>query len=72
MIHEQSVIVEFCGDDAIATLADIFKDPVDRYRALNLVMDVVGTDGRTRRADRRHVQALSGRLAYSGTGMARS
>ncbi len=42
MIHEQSVIVEFCGDDAIATLADIFKDPVDRYRALNLVMDVAG------------------------------
>ena len=42
MIREQSVIVEFCGDDAIATLADILKDPVDRYRALNLVMDVAG------------------------------
>jgi hypothetical protein len=42
MIHEQSVIVEFCGDDAITTLADILKDPVDRYRALNLVMEVAG------------------------------
>ena len=38
MIHEQSVIVEFCGDDAVTTLADILRDPVDRYRALNLVM----------------------------------
>jgi pimeloyl-ACP methyl ester carboxylesterase len=42
MIREQSLIVEFCGDDAITTLADILKDPVDRYRALNLVMDVAG------------------------------
>ena len=42
MIHEQSVIVEFCGDDAVTTLADILRDPVDRYRALNLVMDVAG------------------------------
>jgi hypothetical protein len=42
MIHEQSVIVEFCGDDAVTTLADILRDPVDRYRALNLVMEVAG------------------------------
>jgi pimeloyl-ACP methyl ester carboxylesterase len=42
MIHEQSMIVDFCGADAITTLADILKDPVDRYRALNLVMDVAG------------------------------
>jgi tellurite resistance protein len=42
MIHEQSIIVEFCGDEAITTLADILVDPVDRYRALNLVMDVAG------------------------------
>jgi hypothetical protein len=42
MIHEQSIIVEFCGDAAVTTLADILIDPVDRYRALNLVMDVAG------------------------------
>jgi pimeloyl-ACP methyl ester carboxylesterase len=42
MIHEQSMIVEFCGDEAITTLADILIDPVDRYRALNLVMEVAG------------------------------
>ena len=42
IIHEQSVIVEFSGEDAITTLADILRDPVDRYRALNLVMDVAG------------------------------
>jgi hypothetical protein len=42
LIQEQSVIAEFCGDEAITTLADILRDPVDRYRALNLVMDVAG------------------------------
>jgi pimeloyl-ACP methyl ester carboxylesterase len=42
MIREQSMIVEFCGDQAITTLADILIDPVDRYRGLNLVMEVAG------------------------------
>ncbi len=42
MIYEQSVIVEFAGNEAITSLADILKDPVDRYRALNLVLDVAG------------------------------
>jgi pimeloyl-ACP methyl ester carboxylesterase len=42
LIHEQSVIVDFCGNEAITSLADILKDPVDRYRALNLVLDVAG------------------------------
>jgi pimeloyl-ACP methyl ester carboxylesterase len=42
MIHEQSIIAEFCGDEAVTTLADILVDPVDRYRALNLVLDVAG------------------------------
>lgn len=42
IIHEQSIIVEFCGDKAVTSLADILVDPVDRYRALNLVMDVAG------------------------------
>jgi hypothetical protein len=42
MIHEQSVIVEFAGNEAITSLADLLKDPVDRYRALNLVLEVAG------------------------------
>lgn len=42
MIHEQSLIVELAGDDAIATLADLLIDPVDRYRALNFVLEVAG------------------------------
>lgn len=42
MIFEQSLVVEFAGNEAIATLADLLKDPVDRYSALNLVLDVAG------------------------------
>jgi len=42
MIREQSIIAEFCGDEAVTTLADILVDPVDRYRALNLVLEVAG------------------------------
>jgi len=42
MIYEQSAIVEFSADDAVTSLADLLKDPVDRYRALNLVLDVAG------------------------------
>ncbi|MES2192957.1 MAG: DUF3141 domain-containing protein [Pseudomonadota bacterium] len=41
-IYEQSLIIEFAGDEAITALADLLKDPVDRYRALNLVLDVAG------------------------------
>ena len=42
MIYEQSLIVEFAGPEAITTLEDILSDPVDRYSALNLVLDVAG------------------------------
>lgn len=42
LIHEQSVIVEFCGNEAVTSLAELLKDPVDSYRALNLVLDVAG------------------------------
>ncbi|WP_423957762.1 DUF3141 domain-containing protein [Bradyrhizobium sp.] len=42
MIYEQSLIVEFAGSEALATLADVLRDPVDRYSALNLVLDVAG------------------------------
>jgi pimeloyl-ACP methyl ester carboxylesterase len=42
MIYEQSLIVEFAGEAAVTTLADILKDPVDRYRSLNFVLDIAG------------------------------
>ena len=42
MIHEQSLIVELAGNDAITSLADLLVDPVDRYRALNFVLEVAG------------------------------
>ena len=42
MIYEQSLIVQFAGNEAITTLADLLNDPVDRYRSLNLVLDVAG------------------------------
>lgn len=42
LIYEQSLIVEFAGDDAVSTLADILSDPVDRYNALNLVLEIAG------------------------------
>jgi len=32
LIHEQSMIVEFSGDEAITTLPSRLKDPVDRAR----------------------------------------
>ena len=45
LIYEQSIIVEFCGNEAVTSLEDLLKDPVDRYRALNLVLDVAGPIG---------------------------
>ncbi|MGJ4942262.1 DUF3141 domain-containing protein [Bradyrhizobium sp. HKCCYLS1011] len=42
MIYEQSLIVEFAGPEAITSLEDLLSDPVDRYSALNLVLDVAG------------------------------
>ena len=65
MIREQSVIVEFCGD-AIATLADILKDPVARHRALNLVMDVAGPMEQLDAPTVADVQALPGRTSDAG------
>ncbi|MGP0058879.1 MAG: DUF3141 domain-containing protein [Beijerinckiaceae bacterium] len=42
IIHEQTMIVEFAGADAITTLQTLLKDDVDRYRALNFVLDIAG------------------------------
>jgi hypothetical protein len=62
LIYEQSLIVEFAGSEAISTLADLLADPVDRYSALNLVLDVAGPvedmDAPTIAMFRRFQQAL--------------
>jgi hypothetical protein len=42
IIHEQTMVVEFAGGDAVTSLADLLKDPVDRYRALNLALEIAG------------------------------
>jgi len=42
MIYEQSLVAEFAGNEAIAGLADILKDPDERHRALRAVMSVAG------------------------------
>jgi len=42
MISEQSLIVDFAGKDAVATLPLLLRDEVDRIRAVNVVMDLVG------------------------------
>jgi hypothetical protein len=42
IIHEQTMIVEFAGADAITALPSLLRDPVDRYRALNFVLDISG------------------------------
>ena len=42
IIHEQTMVVEFTGADAVNSLADLLRDPVDRYRALNLVLEIAG------------------------------
>ncbi len=42
MIHEQSLIVELAGKEAIATQPKLLRDVVDRLRAVNLVLDVAG------------------------------
>jgi hypothetical protein len=40
--HDPRAVGDFCGDEAITSLADLLKDPVDRYRALNFVLEVAG------------------------------
>jgi pimeloyl-ACP methyl ester carboxylesterase len=42
IIHEQALIVEFAGAEAVDRLAEMLRDPVDRYRALNMVLEVAG------------------------------
>ena len=60
LIYEQSLIVEFCGNEAVTSLAELLKDPVDRYRALNSGARRGGAGRRHGRRDHRHVQALPG------------
>jgi tellurite resistance protein len=42
IIHEQSLIVEFDPEAAVATLTDLLATPADRERALDLVLAVAG------------------------------
>ncbi|MBV7396282.1 DUF3141 domain-containing protein [Mameliella sediminis] len=42
MIHEQSMIVDLAGKEAVAALPKLLKDDVDRLRAVNLVFEVAG------------------------------
>jgi pimeloyl-ACP methyl ester carboxylesterase len=42
MIHDQTVIVDFAGKEAIGTLPLLLKDEVDRIRAINVVMSLAG------------------------------
>jgi len=42
MIHDQSLIVDFAGKEAISTLPLLLRDEVDRIRAVNVVMDLAG------------------------------
>lgn len=42
IIHEQSLIVDLTGQEALATLPALLTDEVDRLRALNLVLDIAG------------------------------
>ena len=42
MLYEQSVIVDFAGKAAVATLPLLLRDEVDRIRALNAVYDLAG------------------------------
>lgn len=42
IIHEQSVIVDLAGQDAIETLPKLLRDDVDRLRAVNLVLEIAG------------------------------
>jgi len=51
LINEQNMIVEFAGDGAVTSLPVLLRDDVDRFRAVNLVFDIVGPmeemDGQT-------------------------
>jgi len=41
MIDAQSRLVETAGEDATAALMKMLKDDVDRFRAVNIVLDVM-------------------------------
>ena len=42
LLHAQSVIVDFAGEEALLTLPMLLRDEVDRIRAVNLVLDLTG------------------------------
>ncbi|WP_421848830.1 DUF3141 domain-containing protein [Oricola sp.] len=42
LIHEQTMIVDFAGKEAINALPEMLRDDVDRIRALDVVLDIAG------------------------------
>jgi pimeloyl-ACP methyl ester carboxylesterase len=42
LIYQQTLIVKFAPDEAMATLPQLLKDDVERYRAINVVLDIAG------------------------------
>lgn len=42
LIHDQALIAEFAGEQAVSTLPVLLRDEVDRLRAVNLVLDIAG------------------------------
>lgn len=42
MIHEQTMIVDLAGKEAITALPRMLRDDVDRIRALDLALDIAG------------------------------
>lgn len=42
IIHEQSLIVDLAGTEALTSLPKLLGDDVDRLRAVNLVLDIAG------------------------------
>jgi len=42
LIYEQTLIVKFAPEEAMASLPQLLKDDVERYRAINVVLDIAG------------------------------
>lgn len=42
LIYQQTLIVKFAPEEAMASLPQLLKDDVERYRAINVVLDIAG------------------------------
>lgn len=70
MIDTQSRLVETAGDAARAALMKMLKDDVDRFRAVNIVLDVVEIGPESPRPDR-GVQRVAAHAAHPRAQLAR-